>query len=60
MGARDARRLTISSFEDDEIETFLRAKGYPARKLKWYRGGMQNWLSVGLSVEIPSPVASTR
>jgi rhodanese-related sulfurtransferase len=24
--------------------------GYPAQKLKWYRGGMQNWESLGLTV----------
>ena len=23
--------------------------GYPAHKLKWYRGGMQNWSNLGLS-----------
>lgn len=23
--------------------------GYPAEKIKWYRGGMQNWESLGLS-----------
>ncbi|MDK9726481.1 MAG: rhodanese-like domain-containing protein [Sterolibacteriaceae bacterium MAG5] len=26
----------------------LLALGYPAHKLKWYRGGMQSWKSVGL------------
>ena len=31
--------------------------GYPSNKIYYYRGGMQNWLSVGLSVEIPSPLA---
>ncbi|HKK15078.1 MAG TPA: rhodanese-like domain-containing protein [Gammaproteobacteria bacterium] len=24
--------------------------GYPARKLKWYRGGMQDWETLGLTV----------
>lgn len=24
--------------------------GYPAHKLKWYRGGMQNWHNLGLTV----------
>jgi rhodanese-related sulfurtransferase len=28
----------------------LRLLGYPAGKLKWYRGGMQDWCSLGLSV----------
>ena len=23
--------------------------GYPAQKLKWYRGGMQNWENLGLT-----------
>jgi rhodanese-related sulfurtransferase len=27
----------------------LLALGYPAHKLKWYRGGMQSWKSLGLS-----------
>ncbi|HAF45948.1 MAG TPA: sulfurtransferase [Gallionellaceae bacterium] len=31
------------------IRTLL-ALGYPAAKLKWYRGGMQDWCSLGLSV----------
>ncbi len=31
------------------IKTLLRF-GYPAQKLKWYRGGMQNWESLGLTV----------
>ena len=31
------------------IRTLLRF-GYPASKLKWYRGGMQNWESLGLTV----------
>ena len=30
------------------IETLLRA-GYPAEKLKWYRGGMQDWVTAGLT-----------
>ncbi len=29
----------------------LIAQGYPAEKLKWYRGGMQYWLSLGLTAE---------
>ena len=31
------------------IRTLLRF-GYPASKLKWYRGGMQNWENLGLTV----------
>ena len=27
--------------------------GYPADKIKWYRGGMQAWLSLGLTTEKP-------
>lgn len=30
------------------IKTLLNL-GYPAYKLKWYRGGMQDWVSVGLT-----------
>ncbi|MDX8399743.1 MAG: rhodanese-like domain-containing protein [Gallionellaceae bacterium] len=31
------------------IRTLL-GLGYPATRLKWYRGGMQDWCSLGLSV----------
>ena len=31
----------------------LIAIGYPQEKMKWYRGGMQSWLSVGLSTIKP-------
>lgn len=31
------------------IRTLL-ALGYPAGKLKWYRGGMQDWCALGLTV----------
>ena len=31
------------------IKTLLRF-GYPANKLKWYRGGMQNWENLGLTI----------
>jgi rhodanese-related sulfurtransferase len=34
------------------IKTLLRY-GYPASKLKWYRGGMQDWLTVGLTTVKP-------
>lgn len=34
------------------IETLL-AMGYPAEKLKWYRGGIQSWLSLGLTTVTP-------
>ena len=27
--------------------------GYPAEKIKWYRGGMQDWFSVGLTTVKP-------
>ncbi len=30
------------------IEALI-ALGYPAQKMKWYRGGMQSWLSVGMT-----------
>ncbi len=28
--------------------------GYPAHKIKWYRGGMQNWSNLGLSTAKPA------
>jgi rhodanese-related sulfurtransferase len=34
------------------IKTLLRL-GYPANKLKWYRGGMQGWTSFGLTTVKP-------
>lgn len=35
------------------IKTLLRL-GYPANKLKWYRGGMQDWTSFGLTTVKPA------
>jgi len=31
----------------------LAGLGYPVEKMKWYRGGMQNWVSVGLTTVGP-------
>lgn len=31
----------------------LNAVGYPVDKIKWYRGGMQDWVSVGLTTVEP-------
>jgi len=31
----------------------LLALGYPAHKLKWYRGGMQAWRALGLTTVAP-------
>jgi rhodanese-related sulfurtransferase len=28
--------------------------GYPVNKIHYYRGGMQDWLLLGLSVEVPT------
>ena len=33
----------------NNIKSLLKL-GYPAQKLKWYRGGMQSWHSLGLTV----------
>lgn len=33
----------------------LLAFGYPAHKIKWYRGGMQNWEILGLTTAKPVP-----
>jgi rhodanese-related sulfurtransferase len=40
----------------DNVVTLLKL-GYPAKKLKWYRGGMQAWESFGLTTvkDIPMP-----
>lgn len=38
------------------IKTLLRF-GYPAAKLKWYRGGMQDWSILGLTTVKPSAAA---
>lgn len=32
----------------------LISAGYPANKLFYYRGGMQNWQNLGLTVEVPT------
>lgn len=29
--------------------------GYPVNKIHYYRGGMQDWLLLGLSIEVPAP-----
>lgn len=34
------------------VKTLL-ARGYPADKLKWYRGGMQAWIGLGFTVTKP-------
>jgi rhodanese-related sulfurtransferase len=33
--------------------------GYPAEKLKWYRGGMQDWHALGLTVVPPADAATS-
>ena len=33
----------------------LLALGYPAEKLRYYRGGMQDWMVLGLTVTVPTP-----
>ena len=35
--------------QSSENIKLLLKKGYPANKIKWYRGGMQSWTSFGLS-----------
>lgn len=40
----------------DQSPTMIRnliGMGYPPEKLHYYRGGMQNWLMLGLSVQVP-------
>ncbi len=36
------------------IKTLL-GFGYPSHKIKWYRGGMQNWEILGLTTAKPAP-----
>ncbi len=33
----------------------LLKEGYPAKKIKWYRGGMQSWEILGLTIVKPKP-----
>jgi hypothetical protein len=35
-----------------QLKTLVKI-GYPVHKLKWYRGGMQDWVSVGLTTAKP-------
>ncbi|MFQ3667228.1 MAG: rhodanese-like domain-containing protein [Sphingomonadaceae bacterium] len=37
----------------------LMALGYPPHKLKWYRGGMQDWKMLGLSTAVPETLESS-
>ena len=37
----------------------LRAAGYPAEKLRYYRGGMQDWQILGLTVVVPPTTQQT-
>lgn len=39
--------------QSPESMNYLIAIGYPEEKLKWYRGGMQSWLSFGMPVIKP-------
>ena len=51
---RDAKTLVLfcngmwCGQSPNNIRTLLRF-GYPADKIKWYRGGMQNWSNLGLT-----------
>jgi rhodanese-related sulfurtransferase len=51
---RDAKTLVLfcngmwCGQSPNNIRTSLRF-GYPADKIKWYRGGMQNWSNLGLT-----------
>jgi rhodanese-related sulfurtransferase len=55
---RDAKTLVMfcngmwCGQSPQNIETLMRF-GYPAEKLKWYRGGMQDWEILGLSTVEP-------
>jgi rhodanese-related sulfurtransferase len=55
---RDARTLVLfcngpwCGQSPTNIRALLRL-GYPPSKLKWYRGGMQSWETVGLTTVVP-------
>ena len=57
---RDARTLVMfcngmwCGQSPNNIKNLL-AFGYPAHKIKWYRGGMQNWEILGLTTAKPVP-----
>jgi len=34
-----------------QVIQYLLAQNYPPQKIKWYRGGMQEWLSLGMSTK---------
>ena len=42
--------------QDDAVRAVqaLVAAGYPAQKLRFFRGGMQEWLQFGLTVSVPA------
>jgi rhodanese-related sulfurtransferase len=39
--------------QSPESMKYLVEIGYPEEKMKWYRGGIQAWLSLGLPVVKP-------
>ena len=41
------------SDQSTRMVTFLIGAGYPADKIAWYRGGMQDWLLLGLTTTVP-------
>jgi len=52
----DARQLLVydtgpSSDDAGQLVSKLLASGYPANKIKYYRGGMQVWAVLGFSIE---------
>ena len=55
---RDAKTLVLfcngmwCGQSPNNIRTLLRF-GYPAEKIKWYRGGMQNWANLGFTTVKP-------
>lgn len=55
---RDAKTLVLfcngmwCGQSPNNIRTLLRF-GYPAEKIKWYRGGMQNWSNLGFTTVKP-------
>jgi rhodanese-related sulfurtransferase len=49
IGANPGKAISRSNVQGPRTLRALLKLGYPAAKLKWYRGGIQAWESVGLT-----------
>jgi rhodanese-related sulfurtransferase len=55
-GAKDLLLFSNGPWSDQAPRAIrsLRSAGYPAEKIKYYRGGMQVWMLLGLTVKQPT------